>query len=68
MADIQKCVGTGCPLRERCYRYTAPSSDFNQSYLITVPFKEGGLITTCSYYLIDYKKDNRNIFKTLNPK
>lgn len=31
MADISKCKGTRCLLREKCYRYTAPDSGW-QSY------------------------------------
>lgn len=26
MADISKCVGANCPIRNTCYRYTAPVS------------------------------------------
>ena len=33
MADISKCNGIGCSMKERCYRYTAKSSTF-QSYLM----------------------------------
>ena len=29
--DISKCIGKGCNIKEKCYRYTAPSSDY-QSY------------------------------------
>ena len=31
MADITKCSGVGCPIKESCHRYTAPSG-FLQSY------------------------------------
>ena len=39
MADIAKCVGTGCPLKETCYRFTAPSNEYRQSWLVEVPIK-----------------------------
>ena len=26
MADIAKCIGKGCDIRERCWRYLAPAS------------------------------------------
>lgn len=26
MADISKCNGVNCPIKEKCYRYTAPDS------------------------------------------
>ena len=41
MADITKCVGTNCPQKESCYRYTAPSSDFLQSWFCECPLKDG---------------------------
>jgi hypothetical protein len=25
--DISKCAGTGCPVKEKCYRFTCPASD-----------------------------------------
>ena len=36
MADITKCKGTGCRVREDCYRYTTPASDW-QSWFEVVP-------------------------------
>ena len=41
MADITKCVGTDCPQKESCYRYTAPNSTIWQSYFCESPIKEG---------------------------
>ncbi len=32
MPDITMCVGTGCPLREECYRYTAEPNPYRQSF------------------------------------
>jgi hypothetical protein len=32
MADITMCTGTGCPLREQCYRYMAEPSEHWQSF------------------------------------
>ena len=45
MADITKCMGTNCPLKESCYRFLA-EDDFRQSYFRDVPFKNG----KCKYY------------------
>ena len=28
MTDISKCAGTGCSDKDRCYRFTAPSSNY----------------------------------------
>ena len=37
MADITKCKGTGCRVREECYRFTAPANDYWQSWFEVVP-------------------------------
>jgi len=38
MTDITKCEGTGCPLKDTCYRYTAPTNEYYQSFFIEVPY------------------------------
>jgi hypothetical protein len=36
MNDIKKCIGTDCPIKEQCYRFTAiPNS--HQSYFVGIP-------------------------------
>ena len=40
MADITKCTGRGCDLRESCYRFTA-TAGMLQSYFMTSPIKNG---------------------------
>ena len=45
MADITKCKGTDCPLKETCYRFLAMVG-LIQSYFKDVPFKDG----KCEYY------------------
>jgi len=40
MADITKCSGEGCPLKDMCYRFTAPGSEY-QAYFTTPPVKDG---------------------------
>jgi len=40
MADITKCVGTDCPVKETCYRFTAPVTDFQQSWFCNCPLKD----------------------------
>lgn len=32
MSDIAKCQDNKCPSRLMCYRFTAPTSEFRQSY------------------------------------
>ena len=39
MPDIAKCEGTGCSLKETCYRFTATPSEFRQSYFLNIPYK-----------------------------
>ena len=34
MADITKCKGINCPVRDSCYRYTAQDSGFYQSWFV----------------------------------
>jgi hypothetical protein len=38
--DIAKCLGTDCPYKETCYRYTSEPSDW-QSWFMEAPIKEG---------------------------
>ena len=46
MPDITKCEGTDCPVKEKCYRFTARDSEFRQSYFVTPPYKDG----KCDHY------------------
>lgn len=53
--DISKCLGTGCPLKETCYRYIAPEDEM-QSWVLGVPFKNG----ECKlYWKIKIEKNGR---------
>ena len=40
MSDITMCLGTDCPYKETCYRYTSEPSDW-QSYFSVPPIKDG---------------------------
>lgn len=40
MTDISKCDGEDCPLKDKCYRYTAPSDDLYQSW-VEPAYKDG---------------------------
>ncbi len=49
MADISKCRGTDCPMKDKCYRFIAPPSRW-QSYF----HGESGLFedkTVCKYFI-----------------
>jgi hypothetical protein len=38
MADITMCSGLNCPLKEKCYRFTAIENQFRQSYFQHPPY------------------------------
>jgi hypothetical protein len=40
MPDITMCLGTDCPYKETCYRYTSEPRDW-QSYFSVPPIKDG---------------------------
>ena len=39
MADITMCSWEGCPMKEKCYRFTAPRCEY-QTVFIDVPIKD----------------------------
>lgn len=41
MADITKCDGRNCPMKERCYRYKAESGH-RQAYFLSAPWTDKG--------------------------
>jgi hypothetical protein len=55
MADISMCSGLKCPLKEKCYRHTAPRG-YHQSYFGNPPYNKKS--KECEYYWDnkDYKK------------
>lgn len=55
MSDITKCGGQGCPIRDRCERYTVPSGPW-QSWFITPPGRPDpndptGRVWKCTHHL-----------------
>ena len=50
MSDIAKCPGTECPIKEKCYRFTAESDEIGQSYFVEVPGKMENDKFTCDMY------------------
>lgn len=48
MLDICMCKGGKCPLREECYRFTAPALPDYQGYFTEVPWDEFEL--NCEFY------------------
>jgi hypothetical protein len=62
MADISKCKGTDCPVKEVCYRYTAPEG-MMQAYFTEVPGKLENNEFSCSKY---WGKSAQNIYEQSN--
>ena len=48
MADITKCSGDDCPIKEKCYRYTAIADPVWQSNFSITPFNFKN--DWCEYY------------------
>jgi|CryBogDrversion2_3_1035228.scaffolds.fasta_scaffold34744_1 hypothetical protein len=46
MADIAKCEGTNCPMKETCYRFVVPAEELGQAYFLEPPIKDD----KCEYY------------------
>lgn len=54
MPDITMCYGKDCPLKEKCYRFTAKASIF-QYYFTDSPYKD----KNCDYFWDDEKRTER---------
>ncbi len=55
MADITMCEGDHCPVKDNCYRYTAPVNEYMQSYFVVTPWDTQGM--KCSmYWPLEIKK------------
>ena len=48
MADVSCCTGTECPKKNVCYRHTAPTNDFWQSYFVEAPLDKDTKV--CAYF------------------
>jgi hypothetical protein len=58
MPDISMCSGDGCPIKERCHRFTATPNEYRQSYFVNPPYENG----KCVYYWGDA---HENLMKEL---
>jgi len=54
MADISMCNGKDCPIKEKCYRFTAPKG-IRQSYFLETPGKMEDGKFVCDKSLFEYK-------------
>ena len=62
MSDISKCEGNNCSIKETCYRFTAKSNPYRQSYITPDP-------VNCEHYWLDtYSLNNEKTleFNSLN--
>ena len=62
MADITKCNGDNCPVKEQCYRFTADSSEYRQSWFAETPGKIVEDKFTCDMY---WGQNAQSIWKQL---
>ena len=44
------CKGQDCPIKDECYRHTAPESDMRQSWFMESPCNTKNGIFTCDMY------------------
>jgi len=44
MPDITMCKGTGCELKDKCYRFKAKPDKHWQSYFVNPPIKDGNCV------------------------
>jgi len=49
-ADICMCSGKDCPVKEKCYRFTAKPSEHKQSYFFQPPGGQKDGKFTCEMY------------------
>ena len=56
MADISKCDDNLCPVKDRCYRWTAKANPHWQSYIRTQHKGKHG----CDYYWENDKRKYKN--------
>jgi len=50
MADITKCTYEDCPVKTKCYRYTADANELWQSYFMDTPGEIVDGKFTCDMY------------------
>lgn len=65
MADITCCPGTNCPVKEECYRFTAPKSEYGQSYFFEAPGKTVDDKFTCEMFWGDNAESIWNNLKDI---
>ena len=61
MADITKCSGVGCRVKDKCYRFTAKSS-YRQSFFTKPPLKVENDILKCDMF---WGENSEKIYNSL---
>lgn len=56
MADITKCSNVDCPIKKRCYRFTATPNEYWQSY---AGFKFYN--NNCDHFIENYDNSKSNV-------
>ena len=59
MADICKCRGEDCSIKETCYRYIVEPNPLRQSYFNDSPIKNGQCDVYWKYTFKDYWETNK---------
>lgn len=59
MADITMCLNSACPVRHKCYRWTAPQSPYQT--VAEFNFKYENRYVSCEYFWLnsDNKEDQK---------
>jgi len=58
MSDITCCQGEWCPMKEKCYRYTARKDEYMQTYFTEPPIKDW----QCEYFWDTEDKKSVDLF------
>jgi len=56
MSDITKCIGTGCPWKTKCHRFTAPADPEYQAEFYQIPGKWVEELFNCEMFWGDAQK------------
>ncbi len=60
-ADITKCSNENCVMKEKCYRYTVPQKEYNQSFQKFVPKRNSIDNFKCDLLYVRDERIHKNI-------
>lgn len=58
MPDITMCMGSECPLKEKCYRFTATPLPDYQSWFVSVNYNPE--TSKCSFFMTNERNKQTN--------